>query len=303
MPRGFPLGEVVDLLPEKVFKVSTTGNGLSIREENRRTLVDVVAPVSKEGSLATITSVVIVKTKFGGDFTSIPNLRRIVCLYNRMATLGSLIEHKGEVYVGSRLTVYENEEPWPIHIPFVCAGIVTAPSALHRVITEDLTNYGVPSGESDWTEADLLQAQKHLSQFCVCTVGGKSLTAEFPLGESSISAISGRGMTALWQITGERPHPVIGGGLFCQLQLPYTFGAQAKLDEVIAQLNRMEMAPHDLPPHFGAWCEGELGGNPAYVCFLPNELHCAEGIAVNVSVWAIHRAEWASAMLAALGLL
>lgn len=63
----------------------------------------------------------------------------------------------------------------------------------------------------------------------------------------------------------------------------------------------MEMAAHDLPPHFGACCPGRLGNNPAYVSFLPNALYSAPGIAVNASLWAMNRAQWASAMLAAMG--
>ena len=63
----------------------------------------------------------------------------------------------------------------------------------------------------------------------------------------------------------------------------------------------MEMAPNDLPPHFGAWCQGHLDDNPAYVAFFPNVMHAIKGIALNASIWALHRAEWASAALASLG--
>ena len=70
---------------------------------------------------------------------------------------------------------------------------------------------------------------------------------------------------------------------------------------MLGELNRMEMAPHDLPPHFGAWCRGNLQNNPAYVSFLPNALHSAEGIALNASLWALNRAQWADAMLVASG--
>ncbi len=40
-------------------------------------------------------------------------------------------------------------------------------------------------------------------------------------------------------------------------------------------LAQIEMAPHDLPPHFGAWCPRQLDNSPAYVTFLPNALHSA----------------------------
>ena len=70
---------------------------------------------------------------------------------------------------------------------------------------------------------------------------------------------------------------------------------------MLGELNRMEMAPHDLPPHFGAWCRGNLQNNPAYVSFLPNAFHSVEGIALNASLWALNRAQWADAMLVASG--
>ena len=53
--------------------------------------------------------------------------------------------------------------------------------------------------------------------------------------------------------------------------------------------------------HFGAWCPGKLGNNPAYISFLPNPLYPAAGITVNSAFWAMNRAQWANAMLASLG--
>ena len=63
----------------------------------------------------------------------------------------------------------------------------------------------------------------------------------------------------------------------------------------------MKMAECDSPPHFGAWCEGRLGGNTAYVSFLPNALYSVNGIALNASIWALHRAQWANRVLASMG--
>jgi hypothetical protein len=60
--------------------------------------------------------------------------------------------------------------------------------------------------------------------------------------------------------------------------------------------NKMEMAVGDLPPHFGAWCEGKLGSKPAYVSFFPNAFHklrAASPIALNAAFGAENRAQWA----------
>jgi hypothetical protein len=154
---------------------------------------------------------------------------------------------------------------------------------------------------SDWTEGDIKQAESYLSRLCACTTGGLGLTAEFGLSESAVSAATGDDDTALLQLAADQPHPELGCGLFCSLQMPHRISADTRLREVCAQLNDMEMAAHALPPHFGAWCVGNLGNNPAYVSFLPNALHSVSGIATNAAFWAMHRARWANAVLASLG--
>ncbi|MFN9451192.1 MAG: hypothetical protein ACK58U_16240, partial [Rubrivivax sp.] len=83
--------------------------------------------------------------------------------------------------------------------------------------------------------------------------------------------------------------------------MPHQLQDERRLNQVCLQLNNMEMAAHDLPPHFGAWCPGKWGNNPAYISFLPNPLYAASGIAVNSAFWAMNRAQWANAMLASLG--
>ena len=83
--------------------------------------------------------------------------------------------------------------------------------------------------------------------------------------------------------------------------MPHRITDKAKLLRLSQQLNLMEMAANDLPPHFGAWCEGSLGNNLAYVSFLPNPLHDAYGIALNYAIWSLNRSRWANAMLISLG--
>ena len=107
--------------------------------------------------------------------------------------------------------------------------------------------------------------------------------------------------TALWRIFADQPHPALGGGIFCLLELPHWIAEESRIDPILNQLNQMEIAPNDLPPHFGAWCPGNLRNNPAYVAFFPNVMHDIERIALNTSIWALHHAEWADAALASLG--
>ena len=100
----------------------------------------------------------------------------------------------------------------------------------------------------------------------------------------------------------DQSHPEMGSGLFCLLNMPHEIPNKEKLDKVLAELNRLEMQGNDLPPHFGAWCRGVRDNNPAYVSFLPNVLHGTNGIAVNMSFWAMNRAQMADVMLGAMGI-
>ena len=150
-------------------------------------------------------------------------------------------------------------------------------------------------------EPDFAQVQHRISRRCFCNAGPDGITAGLGLAPGAVSAIAGHQHTALIQMQANRPHPDLGGGLFCILQMTHEFSSAERLQEVCALLNTLEMAAHDLVPHFGAWCKGQRGNNPAYVSFYPNILHSlAPGIAVNAAIWAMGRTEWANAVLASL---
>jgi hypothetical protein len=149
---------------------------------------------------------------------------------------------------------------------------------------------------------DLEEVRSELSKKCVSTTGDLGLTAEFPLGSREVSAALGSTKTALFQQLADQPHPEMGGGLFCLLQMPHQVADKEKLQSICSQLNQLEMMEEDLPPHFGAWCVGKLGNNPAYISFLPNVLHSVPGIALNNAIWAMNRAIWANQKLERLGI-
>ncbi|MFN8704930.1 MAG: hypothetical protein ACK5X0_22790, partial [Rhodospirillales bacterium] len=193
------------------------------------------------------------------------------------------------------------EDAWRIQFPLVLFATIGGVDSIIGATRRMFGGEPAKDGDTDWDEDDFEFVQSQLSRICVCTTGGKGLTAEFGLKPGAVSAGLGNHETALWRMMGGQPHPELGGGLFCLLQLPHQIKNEEKLHKVVNELNRMEMESHDLPPHFGAWCVGKLGNNPAYVAFLPNALHQAPGIALNVSIWALARAQWANAMLVALG--
>jgi hypothetical protein len=300
-PRGVPLKELEDALAATTLSVSRKGNALIVQHEKLTTYVEVVAPANPESENGPISAVVTIKTPLPKEFSKYLKTPGIVSGMNSMATMGAVTIDSKRHFIGSRLTVYEKDDAWNVQFPLILFAIIAGVDSILGATGRAMSNGPQGAGESDWTENDLEFVQSHLSRICVCSGGGRGLTAEFGLKSDAVSAGLGHHETALWQLIGDQPHPEVGGGLLCLLQLPHQIDDEVKLDQAIAELNRMEMALHDLPPHFGAWCRGNLGNNPAYVSFLPNALHATNGIALNASAWAFHRAHSADAMLVALG--
>ena len=303
-PLGVPLGDLMLMLQPTSIKASIEGNALIARHEHYKIRIEVVPPENRESENGPIRAVVRMITELPKPLLELFKGKdaETTATFNSFAALGALTSDRGNIYIGSRLTIYEQEDAWKsLHLPLLMMATICGSEAILGGIRRTFTNEGQRGGESQWTESDFASVEGYLSRLSVCTTGGLGLTAEFGLTKDAVSAVAGDHKTALFQLIGDQPHPELGGGLFCLLQLPHQAQDQKRLRQVCLQLNSMEMAAHDLPPHFGAWCEGRLGNNPAYVSFFPNALHSALGIAVNAGIWALNRAQWANAMLASLG--
>ncbi|MCE2909020.1 MAG: hypothetical protein O9343_13800 [Burkholderiaceae bacterium] len=180
-------------------------------------------------------------------------------VFNNFAALGALHQDGGTIRIGSRLTIYEAEDAWrTLHLPLLAFTTICGSEAILGGMRRAMSNEAPRGGSSRWTERDLAQVEGYLSRLCVCTTDGLGLTAEFGLAEGAHSAIAGDHKTALFQLMADQPHPELGGGLPCLLQMPHQVADESRLQRLCLQLNQMEMAPHDLPPHFGAWCPGRL---------------------------------------------
>ena len=303
-PLGVPLGDLMLMLEPTSIKAGLKGNTLTARHEHYTIRIEVVPPETRESENGPIRAVVRMITELPKPILTLFEGKEAeaTAAYNAFAALGSLCADHGHVYVGSRLTIYEAEDSWrTLHLPLLMFTTICGTEAILGALRRAMTNEGQRGGTSKWTERDFTQVEGYLSRMCVCTTAGLSLTAEFGLNEGAVSAAAGDHKTALFQLMADQRHPELGGGLFCLLQMPHQLRDEHRLNQVCLQLNNMEMAAHDLPPHFGAWCPGKLGNNPAYISFLPNSLYAASGIAVNSAFWAMNRAQWANAMLASLG--
>jgi hypothetical protein len=301
-PLGVPLDDLEKAINQTNLRASRDRNSLIVRNANLITRVDVVPPADRECGDATIKAVVQIKTELPKEIVTGFRINpQLAGTFNAMATLGALTIEKDRYFIGSRLTIYEQENAWKVHFGLLLFAVIGAADSLLGAIRKIFTKEEPLRGASTWTEQDLSLVESHLSRFCVCTTGGLRLTAEFGLKSGEVTALCGHNNTALWRIFADQPHPALGGGLFCLLELPHRIVDESRIAPILNKLNQMEMAPNDLPPHFGAWCPGNLDNNPAYVAFFPNFMHAVEGIAVNASIWALHRAEWAHATLASLG--
>ncbi len=215
---------------------------------------------------------------------------------NRMATFASLIRDNEGVYLGSRLTIYKDETGWNIYLPLLLYSLICTNEIFNHTLRYMIKPESESTELSEWTDQDFELTKSYLEEMSVCTVGGLGLTAEFGIEQDDVSAVAGH-QTALWRMSADQPHPVLGGGLFCILELPFSF-EESILLTVINILNKSEMNPKDLPPHFGAWTIGNRKDNPAYVSFLPNIMHSeAKNIQINMSMWAIARVQSAKTTL------
>jgi hypothetical protein len=279
------------------------GNTLIGRQDGITTRISVARPEDCKTEDGSIQAVITIRSELPHELFSIVGKPKFINVMNRMTTIGALVIEEDHLEIGSRITLYEEENAWELQaLLVITAALSSAQSmlgAIHWALTRVRPNDVDDS--SRWLDSDLEEVRSYLSRISVCTGGKGGLTAEFGLHDGSISAIYGNQDTALWQLMTEQPHPQAGGGLFCLLNMPHQISDPDRLEQIVTRLNEMEMEPHDLPPHIGAWCSGTLGNNPAYVTFLPNYLHDKAGIAVNVSVWAMARAQWANAMLATYG--
>jgi hypothetical protein len=297
------LGDLLLLLQPTTIKASLKGNALIARHDHYTTRVEVVPPAIRDTEDGPIKAVVRITTEVPKQLSEFFKKPEGIMAMNRFAALGALFSDGASTYVGSRLTIYEAEDAWStLHLPLLLFTTIMGAEAILGAIRRTLTKEPYIDGVSAWTKGDFDQVETRLSQVCVCTTGELGLTAEFGLSKGAVTAAAGH-HTALLQLKGDQPHPELAGGLLSVLEMPHQLHDEKSLSQLCMELNSMEMAPDDLSPHFGAWCQGKLGSNPAYVSFFPNAFHEASGvsaIAVNAAFWAANRAQWANRVLASL---
>lgn len=313
-PLGVPLGDLQAMLAPTTIKTTLKGNALLARHEQYTVRIEVAPPATRESENGPIRAVVRMTTDLQRKLLPMFQGREnsTTAVFNAFAALGALYSDRGTIQLGSRLTIYEEDivaldgrfhgDSWgTLHLPLLLFTTIVGNEAILGGMRRTMATEAPRVGDSDWSDQDFEQVEGYLSRVCTCTTGGMGLSAEFPLVKGAVSAAGGHQETALFQMTADEPHPELGGGLFCLLQMPHQVKDEDALHQICMRLNTMEMAADDLPPHFGAWCPGRLGNNPSYISFLPNPLYNASGIATNAAFWAMNRATWAHKVLTKMG--
>jgi hypothetical protein len=292
---GVNLDMLIALLNETNLKASRNYFGAKVQHEHFTTSIRILPPPPSDAE--PLQAVVLIESEIPSAMWPYMDEADSGVAFNALASLGALRKTERGYLVESRLSIFVGENAWGMHCQLLMYTVIVSAEAILGGIRRSLKGEEpARDNRSRWTERDIEQVEKHLSQLSFCNASGLILTAEFALEPGAVSAVNGD-KTALFQMSAKDPHPEAGGGLFCMLQLPYTFQSKEQVNSLAATLNGLEMVPADQPPHFGAWCVGKSGLNLAYVSFLPNALHAVPGIAVNFTNWAMYRAEWADAAI------
>jgi hypothetical protein len=77
-----------------------------------RLVIDVTPPANPETDASKICAIVTIKTLLPRDVVSMIGRPHMAAAVNATATLGALYRDKDGFYVGSRLTVYEQDDAW-----------------------------------------------------------------------------------------------------------------------------------------------------------------------------------------------
>jgi len=302
LPPHPALPRLQDELRALGLDAQRAGDVLLFRRNGMTTRISLIPPRHAPDGAA-IPATLTVETRLPERMASLILAPDIVDAMNQQAALGALVAENGDYILGTRLSIGAGETAMEVAARLARHA---ATAALDAILKEDahgamLREPAPIADPAAWAPADFVAAADVLSMFAPAAANWPRLTASFALKPHPAPAEPDTA-TATWTLDAARPHPVLGAGLACRLDLPHTIAHRARLLGVLNRLNGLEMQPEDLPPFLGAWCAGPGGDTPCHVMFLPNTLADCPALATTVSVWAYMRAQWANAMLATMAI-
>lgn len=302
MPSSVPLNGIAAMIDTADIAISVDDDTLIARHENFSSRIEVVAPEDEPPAPSDWGSVVRVATTLPTELQDVFYLPEFVQAANAFACLGALRVTNDGPLLESRLSIPSGDRGmWrELHLPLLAHSLTVSGNCLLGRIRRGLDD-NIPAADSScWTGNDFAMMERHLSRVAVCSASDDRLTAEFGLAAGSFGRPAANEETALFTASSTEPHHELGGGLLCTLQLRRSVESKVRLGRICNQLNALEMAALDLPPHFGAWSSARSDKNPVYVSFFPNAMHSISGIGIKAAVWALTRARWASGVIASL---
>ena len=276
-----------------------------IKSKQSEILINISKPdlVTEDNQI--VSSVISIKTKLPKYFDKFIENYDAIRTLNRFSSLGAITLLNDENYIGTRLTMYEGDNSWNLHMPLITISVLYAEHSITGALEKLGSGKPAPTDKSLWQPNDFKIIEQYLDKICVCNSDDKGFTAEFALTENATSAgVSGKMETALLTLKGNENHLALGGGLFSLLSMPHSFENQKELFHTAKKFNQLEMQSIDLAPHYGAWTTGNET-TLSYVSFLPNliyEINGTKNIAVNFAIWSSIRANTANKWLEAEGI-
>ena len=304
-PFGVPFHTILNSLDDTTLDITQNKTEAIIKSKQSETFIKILKPdlVTEDNQI--VSSVITIKTKLPKFFDKFIDNYDAIRTLNRFSSLGAITLIDDENYIGTRLTMYEGDNSWNLHIPLITMTVLYAELSIIGALEKLGSNQPAPSDRSHWQPSDFKTIEQYLSKICVCNSDDNGFTAEFPLTENATSAgISGKMETALLTLKRNENHLALGGGLFSLLSMPHNFENQKELFHLAKKFNQFEMQSIDLVPHYGAWTTGNET-TLSYVSFLPNliyEINGTKNIAVNLAIWSSMRANSANKWLAAEGI-
>ena len=290
--HGIPLDAMQTMFAYAGFPAEVDGNCLAF--EGPRGRVEIRVEPQQEASTDgnALEAVLVVRTEFCPGTAPLTPGHQMY--FNRLAGLGAYIVQGGKAFIESRLATREEANPWGQYAGLLYHAALLAASSLHPAPPVEAFDH------DPWPGEDLIEVTRAFASQCVCSGDEQGFTAEFSLRPGTGCAGTGDERTALLQIRALDVHPRLGFGLRVLLNLPHQFLDEERLARVIGFLNAWEGEAADRPPHFGAWCLGNVR-NPCYTMFLPTSLR-SEKFVLNVAGWMRSRALLANGFLLAHGI-
>ena len=298
-----PLNDIAERICATDIGISVDGNVLVARQEHHTSRIVIVPPAAAMSAASRLRAVVRVITPLPHELMMFLDDPRFLATANQFASLGAVTVTDAGARVESRLSILAGDDAvWDtLHLPMLTATLRHAALGSLAALGRAPEPAGVTPLASVWTRRELVEMERCLSLVSPCCSDENGFRADIGPDKDAAGETDEHGWLAHFRAEVNAPHPELGGGLSCTLEMPHQAESEHRLYQVCARLNELEMAALDLPAHFGAWTKGRSGRNPAYVSFYPNEMQSIPRLGVNAAFWALARARRAAETLPALG--